>query len=79
MTVDPDVWWEVYQRDTGQCQVCGTSHDVQAHHVQYRSHLGDDSADNLTLLCARCHRLVHSDRIRVFRADGHTFWEPKHA
>jgi 5-methylcytosine-specific restriction endonuclease McrA len=68
----------VWERDNGQCQVCGTSRDVECHHVVFRSHGGGHEPDNLTLLCAACHRLVHGGRLRVIRRNNHTFWEGTH-
>ena len=38
------------------------SKDLQVHHIEARSHLGDDSEQNLITLCADCHRGVHGKR-----------------
>jgi hypothetical protein len=35
------------------------------HHVRYRSLGGDDTPDNLALVCARCHSDIHAARIRL--------------
>src|SRR6266853_6378477 len=49
----------VLERDGWRCQICGSSADLQVHHQQFRSKLGDDALDNLISLCARCHRQQH--------------------
>lgn len=50
---------EILQRDGWRCQSCGGRTNLQAHHIEARSHLGDDYEQNLITLCADCHRLVH--------------------
>src|SRR5277367_4652845 len=49
----------VLQRDGWRCQNCGSSKDLQAHHLEKRSKLGDDVSDNLITLCVTCHRMQH--------------------
>ena len=49
----------VLERDGWRCQVCGSSADLQVHHLKSRGRLGDDKLDNLIVLCARCHRQQH--------------------
>jgi 5-methylcytosine-specific restriction endonuclease McrA len=53
---------ETLCRDGWRCQSCGSRTDLQVHHIEARSHLGDDSEQNLITLCANCHRLVHRER-----------------
>jgi 5-methylcytosine-specific restriction endonuclease McrA len=50
---------EVLQRDGWRCQWCGRLEGLQAHHIQARSRLGDDAAENLITLCASCHQKAH--------------------
>ncbi|MGD1212734.1 MAG: HNH endonuclease [Candidatus Acidiferrales bacterium] len=50
---------QVLRRDGWRCQYCGSLRDLQVHHMQSRSLLGDDAEDNLITLCARCHRRTH--------------------
>src|SRR5215469_1745084 len=70
-----DRWWnrlapahyqsqrrEVLRCDGWRCQSCGSRSDLQIHHIEARSHLGDDSEQNLVTLCAHCHRLRHRNR-----------------
>ena len=47
-------------RDNWRCQNCGTAENLQVHHIRWRSHLGDDSLDNLITLCVGCHISTHS-------------------
>ena len=49
------------------CQLCGSTYYLQIHHIFYRSELGLTTPKNLIRLCARCHRLVHSNK---------AYWQP---
>lgn len=53
---------EILRRDRWRCQSCGGRRNLQIHHIEARSHLGDDCEENLITLCANCHRLVHGKR-----------------
>jgi 5-methylcytosine-specific restriction endonuclease McrA len=37
----------------------GSLRDLQVHHMQSRSLLGDDTEENLITLCAPCHTQIH--------------------
>jgi ATP-dependent DNA helicase RecQ len=50
---------QILRRDGWRCQSCGTMGNLEVHHKQFRSHLGDDSEENLITLCASCHGKVH--------------------
>lgn len=50
---------QILERDGWRCQGCGATHQLQVHHKQFRSHLGDDSEVNLITLCAVCHNETH--------------------
>lgn len=50
---------QVLERDSWRCQNCGSSENLQVHHIQSRGRLGADTLENLTALCASCHRDVH--------------------
>ena len=54
----------VLDRDGWKCQRCGTSTNLQVHHLVSRSHLGSDEFDNLMSLCACCHQKQHSSAQR---------------
>jgi 5-methylcytosine-specific restriction endonuclease McrA len=51
---------QVLERDGWHCQVCGSMMNLEVHHIQFRSHEGKDSEDNLISLCVQCHKLWHS-------------------
>jgi len=42
------------------CQACGTMANLEVHHLEFRSHAGDDAESNLITLCNACHSSVHS-------------------
>ncbi len=50
---------QVLERDGWRCQSCGSLSNLQVHHLQSRSHRGDDSGENLLTLCAQCQRNVY--------------------
>ena len=49
----------VLRRDGWKCQCCGSSINLQVHHLQYRGRLGSDVLDNLISLCTNCHNKEH--------------------
>jgi 5-methylcytosine-specific restriction endonuclease McrA len=51
---------QVLQRDGWRCQNCGSGTNLQVHHIQFRSRLGDDTEANLITLCAGCHSRLHT-------------------
>jgi len=62
------VYGTVNRRDGYQCRACGTHCNPRAysllrkahhHHIVYQSQLGDDSTENVCLLCCRCHSDEH--------------------
>ena len=50
---------QVLERDGWRCQNCGTMHNLQVHHLKFRSHSGGDEEQNLITLCAGCHEQMH--------------------
>ena len=54
----------VLRRDGWRCQSCGSMSNLEVHHQQFRSQLGDDSAENLITLCADCHNALHMGQAR---------------
>ena len=59
----------VFTRDSFTCQICGSQHSLQCHHISY-AHLGDEPMEHLTTLCNSCHTSLHNqlgyDRKTVF-------------
>ena len=49
---------EVLERDGYRCQRCGNLNDLQVHHINPRSLLGDDAEHNLITLCRICHEAL---------------------
>lgn len=51
--------WDALRREKlAVCRVCGSSQDIELHHLVARSLGGDDVADNLVPLCHDCHTAV---------------------
>jgi hypothetical protein len=63
----PTVRAQVTIRDRDRCRFCGAHDDLHLHHINYRSQGVDHSPQNLILLCALHHRLVHSNK---------KYWQP---
>lgn len=59
---------EVDLRDKGRCRHCelwvGEGHRHH-HHIVYRSQGGEDTMENLILLCQKCHQAVHDHRLLI--------------
>ena len=56
------------QRDEWWCQKCGSLESLQIHQMIKRSQLGNDSLDNLVILCAYCHMVEHGQRSHTIPA-----------
>ena len=56
-----DLYKQVYERDGGCCVKCGryVPPGTIPHHKVFKSHGGDDTLENLELLCMDCHRRIH--------------------
>jgi len=52
----------VYDRDNGLCQGCGEwiEPGVPAHHIILKSQGGEDTMENLKMLCLDCHDKKHN-------------------
>jgi 5-methylcytosine-specific restriction endonuclease McrA len=63
LRLDPEAYRqlcrEVLERDGWRCQSCGRMEDLQVHHIQWRSRLGNDEKENLITLCSDCHQSCH--------------------
>jgi len=55
---------KIWKRDNYQCQICGASHHgMHIHHIEsFAIKAKRTDLNNLILLCAKCHRFVHSKR-----------------
>jgi hypothetical protein len=47
---------EVHERDGHCCTECGSTEELEAHHIEPVSEGGTPTLRNLTTLCRRCHR-----------------------
>lgn len=54
---------ETLERDGWRCQICGSSQNLDVHHMRCRSALGDDAETNLITLCRECHQLQHGGEL----------------
>jgi hypothetical protein len=52
--------WQILQRDGWHCQRCGGMTNLEVHHLQFKSHQGEDTEQNLVTLCSACHKMTHS-------------------
>jgi len=55
----------ILARDGYRCRSCSARESLQVHHVVFRSRGGKTRAANLTVLCSRCHALVHEGLLVV--------------
>lgn len=56
----------IKRRDDEHCRWCGTSSNLQVHHIEYRSQGGTDEDHNLITLCTEHHMAIHSNK-RVYQ------------
>ncbi|RDV80741.1 RNA-guided endonuclease IscB [Ammonifex thiophilus] len=68
---------KVLNRD-GACVLCGSTEKLQRHHLVPRAKGGTDTPENQVLLCAECHRKLHSGEV-VSSRKGKTFAWRAHA
>jgi 5-methylcytosine-specific restriction endonuclease McrA len=55
----------VIQRDSGCCVLCGRKGE-SIHHCLYKSYGGNNTAQNLVVVCNDCHRRIHSNGKKYF-------------
>lgn len=60
---------QVKRRDV-RCNSCGGSQQLQVHHVTPLSKGGNNRLSNLTLLCERCHRKEHGDKLFTYKNES---------
>ena len=64
-SVPQEVRLAVLERDHYQCQVCGTTNQLQLHHWVFRSAGGGHDAANLVTVCAADHNRIHARTIEI--------------
>lgn len=62
--VKKEIYNKVFERDKSCCRLCGTSLNLQLHHIIYRSEDKKliNESNNCIMLCIKCHKLVHSNK-----------------
>lgn len=55
---------EVFERYGKQCVECGSTDNIQVHHLVYRKgrHIWEYDVDELIPLCKECHQKIHNDK-----------------
>lgn len=55
---------EVFEKYGKQCVECGSTSNVQVHHLVYRKgrHIWEYDVDELIPLCKECHQKIHDDK-----------------
>lgn len=59
-----DIRHEVLQLDDGKCQKCGSTKNLECHHLHYMR-LGDELPEDLVMLCRDCHVKVTEESIYI--------------
>ena len=52
------------------CSRCGATSNLHLHHIVPRSRGGSDAIENMTYLCADCHRLLHGNISGAIVSEG---------
>ena len=74
--IPPDVRLEVWNRDQGKCNNCGTQESLQYDHIIPFSWGGSNSVENLQILCKRCN-LIKSSNLTMPIQNQYAFCERK--
>lgn len=53
------------ERDLYTCQICGSTDQVEGHHIINYQFGGAADANNIVTLCHRCHKQVHRGNIDI--------------
>ena len=48
-----------FRKETGKCEMCGSTENLQCHHLHYRT-LGREKRKDIQVLCGGCHMKVHN-------------------
>lgn len=61
--VSKETYQKVYNRDKGKCRLCGTTKELQLHHINGRGKNLTNNVDNCIMLCNTCHNeRVHKNQ-----------------
>lgn len=77
-----DFWKEFSRKKrdmVGRCQDCGTTDNLQAHHLVYRENWFDVQSDDLVVLCRACHEKRHgiAERVAVVKKKKKKQWRKR--
>lgn len=65
---------KVYERDKNTCRLCGWNMQswrpddpriLEIHHIEHHAKGGSNEADNLIVLCSKCHDDLHAGRVQL--------------
>lgn len=78
-TIEAAIEREVYARAENRCELCGWSRaewhaddprSLELHHVRAHAEGGPNTADNLRVVCSRCHDEIHAGRVSLDTQPG---------
>ena len=55
------------ERDLYTCQICGSTENVEGHHIINFQFGGAANVDNIVALCRNCHKQVHRSNINIIK------------
>lgn len=62
-TVSDKTYNAVFERDKGKCQLCGSTQELELHHINGRGKDLTNNIDNCIMLCRHCHHeVVHKNQ-----------------
>lgn len=56
---------ELFTLKGKECEQCGSTHKINVHHISY-DNLGNESLDDLQILCFQCHMSKHDEYFDKF-------------
>lgn len=62
---------EIHERDDNKCQICGTSNDLQIHHIDQNP--ANNDLSNLASICYRCHKNIHKQNSKKHKNNKKLF------
>lgn len=62
MTKEEKRVYETITEEEPYCQLCGSTYELNRHHIRYGSCGRKTYFGNVIVLCSNCHRLVHSNK-----------------
>lgn len=66
-TVSETTYQIVFEACKGKCVLCGTSRDIECHHVFGRGRYLTDNPYGCCMLCEKCHKKVVHGNLKMYR------------